>query len=161
MPTAPKTGKSKAGCLFAAGAIVLGMWLLNGPKTRPLSRQTAPLASPPLPVSSPLAAVSAQAPSYAPEPSVTVLRATRVRSAAEETRLKKYVPARVKMKQDVEFLATSPNATMPSVYGGQGKEVTVVRVNGSELVVEYSGWRATVPIWKTDFLDRVIAEAEK
>lgn len=145
---------------MAAGAVVIGIWLLNGPKTRPVSRQVAPLASP-LPTSSPLAAVSAQGPSYAPEPSVTVLRATRVRSAAEEAHLKKYVPARVKLRQDLEFRATSENATMPSVYVGQGREVNVVRVNGSELVVEYAGWQATLPISKTDFLDRVIAEVEK
>jgi hypothetical protein len=161
MPTAPKTGKGKIGCLFATGAVVLGIWLLNSPKTRPVDRQTVPLTSPPLPVSSPLAAISAQAPSYAPEPSVTVLRATRVRSAAEEARLRKYVPARVKLRQDLEFRATSENATMPSVYVGQGREVNVVRINGSELVVEQGGWQATVPVSKTDFLDRVIAETEK
>jgi hypothetical protein len=160
MPTAPKTGKGKAGCLFAGGAVVLGIWLLNSPKTRPVSRQVAPLASP-LPISSPLAALSAQASSYAPEPSATIMRATRVRSAAEQARLKKYVPTRVKLRQDLEFRATSENATMPSVYVGQGKEVNVVRVTGSELIVEYAGWQATLPISKTDFLDRVIAEVEK
>jgi hypothetical protein len=85
----------------------------------------------------------------------------RVRSAAEEARLKKYVPARVKLRQDLEFRATSENATMPSVYAGQGREVNVVRVTGSELIVEYGGWQATLPISKTDFLDRVIAEVEK
>jgi hypothetical protein len=89
------------------------------------------------------------------------MRATRVRSAAEEARLKKYVPARVKLRQDLEFRATNENATMPSVYLGQGREVNVVRVNGSELVVEHGGWQATVPVSKTDFLDRVIAETEK
>ncbi|HEV2806306.1 MAG TPA: hypothetical protein VGW57_15390 [Chthoniobacterales bacterium] len=85
----------------------------------------------------------------------------RVRSAAEEARLKKYVPARVRLRQDLEFRATNPNATIPSVYVGQGREVNVVRVNGSELIVEHGGWQATVPVSKTDFLDRVIAEAEK
>ena len=72
---------------------------------------------------------------------MTVLRATRVRSAAEEARLKKYVPARVKLRQDLEFRATSENATMSSVYVGQGREVNVVRVTGSELIVEHAGWQ--------------------
>jgi hypothetical protein len=89
------------------------------------------------------------------------MRATRVRSPAEEARLKKFIPARIKLRQDLEFRATSQNATMPSVFVGQGREVNVVRVNGSELVVEYAGWQATLPISKTDFLDRVIAEVEK
>jgi hypothetical protein len=50
---------------------------------------------------------------------------------------------------------------MPSVFVGQGREVNVVRVVGSELLVDSGGWQATIPIAKTDFLDRVIAEAEK
>jgi hypothetical protein len=90
-----------------------------------------------------------------------VLRATRVRSATEEARLKRYVPARVKLRQDLEFRATNQNATIPSVFVGQGREVNVVRINGSELVVEHGGWEATVPVSKTDFLERVIAEVEK
>jgi len=76
-------------------------------------------------------------------------------------RLKKFIPARVRLRQDLEFRATSQNATMPSVFVGQGREVNVVRINGSELVVEQGGWQAMVSISKTDFLDRVIAEAEK
>ena len=151
---------SKAGCFYAAGLTVIGLWLLSflgNVRTPTVSRQTAPSASPTLPVASPLAV----RPVPAPEPSVTIMRATRVRSAAEEARLKKFVPARVRLRQDVEFRATSPNATMPSVFVGQGREVNVVRINGSELVVEQGGWQAMVSISKTDFLDRVIAEAEK
>lgn len=163
-PITQKSRVGKVGCLSAAGLTVIAIWLLiflSNLKTPTLSRQIAKTSSVTLPVSSPLAAVSAEAPSYAPEPSVTILRATRVRSAAEEARLKKYVPARVRLRQDLEFRATSENATMPSVYVGQGREVNVVRVTGSELIVEHAGWRATVPISKTDFLDRVIAEVEK
>jgi len=152
------------GCLSAAGLTVIAIWLLSflsNLKTPTLSRQIASSPFVTLPVSSPLAAVSAQGPSYAPEPSVTVLRATRVRSAAEEAHLKKYVPARVKLRQDLEFRATNQNATIPSVFVGQGREVNVVRINGLELVVEHGGWEATVAVSKTDFLDRVIAEVEK
>src|ERR1700686_1161882 len=163
-PTTQTRGVSKAGCLYAAGLTVIGVWLLSflsKLQAPTVNRQTAPSASPTLSVSSPLAVLPVPAPTYAPEPSVTILRATRVRSAAEEASLKKYVPARVKLRQDLEFRATSQNATMPSVFVGQGREVTVVRVNGSELVVEHGGWQATVPVSKTDFLDRVIAEVEK
>lgn len=163
-PTTQKRGMSKAGCFYAAGLTVIGIWLLSflgNVRTPTVSRQTAPSASPPLPLSNPFAVRPVPAPTYAPEPSVTIMRATRVRSAAEEMRLKKFIPARVRLRQDLEFRATSQNATMPSVFVGQGREVNVVRINGSELVVEQGGWQAMVSISKTDFLDRVIAEAEK
>jgi hypothetical protein len=159
---------TKTGCLYAAGLTLIGIWLLTFLLQTPtVSQRTATSATPtPMPVANTPVTAPSQSPGIAaqqsaPEPSVPILRATRVRSPAEEARIKKYVPARVKMRQDVEFLAINQNATMPSVYGGQGKEVTVVRVTGSDLVVEYGGWRATVPTWKTDFLERVIAEAEK
>lgn len=166
MPSIPqKSGINKTGCWYAAGLALIGIWLLSflsNLQTPSASRQTAPSASPAVPVSSPFAAIPAVAPTYVPpEPSVTILRATRVRSAAEETRLKKFIPPRVRLRQDLEFRATSQNATIPSVFVGQGREVNVVRVNGSELVVEHGGWQAMVSISKTDFLDRVIAEAEK
>ena len=165
MPSTPqKSGMNKRGWWYAAGLALIGIWLLSflsDLQTPTVSRKIAPSASPAVPVSSPLAVLPAPAPTHAPEPSVTILRATRVRSAGEETRLKKFIPARVRLRQDLEFRATSQNATMPSVYVGQGREVNVLRVNGSELVVEHGGWQAMVPISKTDFLDRVIAEAEK
>jgi hypothetical protein len=163
-PTSQKRGMNKAGWLYAAGLTVIGIWLLSflsNLQTPAVTRQSAPSASPTLPVSSPLAVRPVPAPTFAPEPSVTIMRAARVRSAAEETRLKKFIPARVRLRQDLEFRATSQNATIPSVHVGQGREVNVVKVNGSELVVEHGGWQATVPVSKTDFLDRVIAEAEK
>jgi len=161
---------SKVGCFSAAGLTVVGIGVLaflTKIQTPTLSQGTAPSAAPTgkLVANTPVAALG-QAPSItaqppAPEPSVTVLRATRVRSAAEEARLKKFVPARVKLRQDLEFRATNQNATIPSVFVGQGREVNVVRINGSELVVEHGGWEATVPVPKTDFLERVIAEVEK
>jgi hypothetical protein len=158
--------KSKAGCLYAAGLTVLGVWLIsflgkvNGPTT---TTPGTSLASPPA-VASPAATVAlAPLPSSrsTPDLTTTALRATRVFSPAEEARLQKFVPPRVRLRQDVEFLATSPNVTIPSIFVGQGREVSVVRVAGPNLVVEAGGRQATVPIAKTDFLDRVIAEIEK
>jgi Protein of unknown function (DUF4236) len=157
-PPVPMPGstqsKSKAGCLYAAGLTVLGVWLISflgkgtGPTTNTSS--SAPIAVAPVASSRPT-----------PDLTTTALRATRVFSAAEEARLQKYVPPRVKLREDLELPATSANATPPLVYVGQGREVSVVRVVGSNLVVEISGRQATVPIAKTDFLERVIAEVEK
>jgi hypothetical protein len=162
--TSQKPGMGKAGWLIAAGLTLIGVWLLTflnsaqEPKARP---RIAPAASPISPVFNPPAVAPAQAPRYTPEPSVTILRATRVRSATEEARIKTFVPARVRLRQDLELRAANQNSTMPSIFVGQGREVNVVRVVGSELLVDSSGWQATVPIAKTDFLDRVIAETEK
>ncbi|MEY2484237.1 MAG: hypothetical protein QOK24_2765 [Verrucomicrobiota bacterium] len=164
MPTVPKTGMNKAGCVFAVGLTVMAIWMLtflNNLRTSTSNPHNPPSPSATLPALSPVAVFPARTPSDAPEPSVTIMRATRVRSAAEEARLRKYVPARVKLRQDLEFHATNQNATIPSVFVGQGREVNVVRINGSELVVEHGGWEATVPVSKTDFLERVIAEVEK
>jgi hypothetical protein len=164
MPTVPKTGMNKAGCVFAAGLTVMAIWVLtflSNLRTSTSNPHGPPSPSSTLPALSPVAVFPARTPSDAPEPSVTIMRATRVRSAAEEARLRKYVPARVKLRQDLEFRATSQNATIPSVFVGQGREVNVVRINGSELVVEHGGWEATVSVSKTDFLERVIAEVEK
>ncbi|MEY2484191.1 MAG: hypothetical protein QOK24_2719 [Verrucomicrobiota bacterium] len=164
-PTTQKPGISKAGCLYAAGLTVLGIWLLSFLGKTQSTSVTAPTAPSPSATRaevSPIAAlVTNVAPTSVPQSSVTVLRATRVRSPAEEARIQKYVPSRVTLKQDVEFLATTPNAAPPAYYVGQGKEVALVRVNGPNLVVGYQGRQATVPVAKTDFLDRVIAEADK
>jgi hypothetical protein len=155
---------SKAGWLYAAGLTVIGVWLLtflNSVQNPTMRQAITPTTSPTLPVSSPLALVPAQVPRYTPEPSVPILRATRVRSAIEEARIKKYVPTRVRLRQDLEFRAISQNSTKPSIFVGQGREVNVLRVAGPDLIVESSGWQAKVPIAKTDFLDRVIAEVER
>jgi hypothetical protein len=98
---------------------------------------------------------------YSPPAAAEPLRAVRVFSPAEEARIKQYVPSRVKLRQDVEFTSSNRNSTIPTMYAGQGREVSVVRVVGSDLVVDYSGRQTTVPIAKTDFLERVIAEANK
>jgi hypothetical protein len=166
MSTGSTQTKSKAGCLYAAGLTVLGVWLIsflgkvNGPTTTTPGTSLAPRPA----VASPAATVAlAPLPSSrsTPDLTTTALRATRVFSPAEEARLRKYVPPRVKLRQDVEFLSTSRNATLPSISIPRGREVSVLRVVGSNLVVEATGWQATVSIEKTDFLDRVIAEIEK
>lgn len=166
MSTGSTQTKSKAGCLYAAGLTVLGVWLIsflgkvNGPTA---STPGVSLASPPA-TASPVATVAlAPLPSSrsTPDLTTTALRATRVFSPAEEARLQKFVPPRVRLRQDVEFLATSPNVTIPSIFVGQGREVSVVRVAGANLVIEAGGRQATVPISKTDFLDRLLAEIDK
>jgi hypothetical protein len=166
MPTGSTQTKSKAGCFYAAGLTVLGVWLISflGKGTGPTTNTSRTIFASPSAIASPAATIAvAPVPSSrsTPDLTTTALRATRVFSPAEEARLQKYVPPRVKLRQDLEFTATSANVTIPSVYVGQGREVSVVRVVGSDLVVEISGRQATVPIAKTDFLERVIAEVEK
>ena len=166
MSTGSTQTKSKAGCLYAAGLTVLGVWLIsflgkvNGPTA---STPSTSLASPPA-IATPAATVAlAPVPSSrsTPDLTTTALRATRVFSPAEEARLRKYVPPRVKLRQEFEFQATSRNSTIPALSIPRGHEGSVLRVVGSNLVVEATGWQATVPIDKTDFLERVIAEVEK
>lgn len=160
--TTQKPGMSKAGWLYVAGTVVIAIWLLGvftNVKSPTLSQQTAPSPFAAKPESSPPVPSPTQAPGSTPEPSVMVLRATRVRSPAEEALIPKYVPARVTLRQDVEFRSRSRKAKTRTYYVGQGSEVAVVRVAGSTLVVEYAGRQARVPIIKTDFLDRVIAES--
>lgn len=158
--------KSKAGCFYAAGLTVLALWLLSFLSNVGTPTPSNPAASSASPVASAapaatVANVPAVAPRYTPDPTLTALRATRVFSPAEEARLQEFVPPRVKLRRDVEFSATSRNAPRPSIYLGQGREVSVVRVVGPNLVVEYAGRQSTVPISKTDFLERVIAETAK
>lgn len=165
MPTSTPT-KNKAGCLYAAGLTVLGVWLLSFLTKVSTPTATAPAtgSASPVALASPTATAAftpAPLPRSTPDLTTTALRATRVFSPAEKARLQKYIPPRVKLRQDVEFPATSRNATIPSIYIGQGREVSVVRVVGSDLVVDSAGRQATVPIAKTDFLERVIAEVEK
>ncbi len=166
-PSMPRPPMNKTKWLYAAGLAVIALWLLgllsnvNTPKAPPSVAVSSPsppviplrataVSTPPAPITTPT-----------PEPIESALRATRVRPAAEAARIQKYIPARVKLRQDVEFRATSRSATIPSVFIAQGKEVEVVMVAGQNLILQYSGRQETVPIAKTDFLERVIAEAEK
>lgn len=167
MSTAQKPAMNKAGCLYAAGAVIFVTWLVGHlssptPTTTTSSSTVAVSPSPTASVSSTVAATPPRATAvYSPPATAEPLRAVRVFSPAEEARIKHYVPPRVKLRQDTEFNSGNRNSTVPTMYAGQGREVSVVRVVGPDLVVDYAGRQATVPIAKTDFLERVIAEANK
>ena len=169
-PATPSTlprPMNKTKWLYAAGLAFIGVWLLSlvSKPSTPTAPRPAAVASPSA-TAAPLRAVAVSSPpplsTPTPEPiEAPPLRAERVRSAAETARIQTYIPATVKLRQDVEFRATHQNATIPSVFVGQGREVQVVKVAGQNLIVQYGGRQETVPIAKTDFLERVIAEAEK
>ena len=165
-PPLPPRPMNKTKWLYAAGLGFIGIWLLSlvSKPSAPTVPRPAAVASPSA-TAAPLRAVAVSSPpplsTSTPEPIEAPLRAERVRSVAETARIQAFVPATVKLRQDVEFRATHQNATIPSVFVGQGREVQVVKVVGQNLIVQYAGRQETVPIAKTDFLDRVIAEAEK
>lgn len=85
----------------------------------------------------------------------------RVRSQAETLRIQKYVPAEVTLTESLGFpmLDHGKSAGIRNIR--KDTKVKVVKVSSDKLVLEYDGSTQTAPISSTDFLERVITEAQK
>lgn len=185
-----KTKKSKsAGCLYTAGAMILGIWFLGKIATTTSPRK----ATEPLPISSLEPATTIETPTPRPKPkpgvgstvpssnqrlaasssppsmvptplpivSTPLPARPRVRSASEISRIQKYVPSEITLNQDVRFPITQGSREIGIAPVGKGARAKVVGLSADKLLLDYNGRRQTVPITVTDFVDRMIAEAEK
>jgi hypothetical protein len=86
----------------------------------------------------------------------------RIRSRAEVLRVQKFIPPEVTLTRDVEFPAMFEGKTYGVSPVRKGAAVKVLSVVGDKLDVTYNDRRRQiVPITSTDFLDRVITEAQK
>ena len=191
-PSAPMNKMTKAGCLYTAGAVILGIWFLGkiatlGPSSKPTTPTSTnvPVATPLLLKQDTLEAIkpSAQtttavrattaspAPRLAPStpgvlqtmPSATKIETPtpRLRTAVEIQRTKRFVPPEVVLTQTIGFPVMNSGREVGVGSVERGTKAKVVGMAGDKLLLDYSGRRQSVPIIYTDFLDRVIAEAEK
>jgi hypothetical protein len=85
----------------------------------------------------------------------------RIRSVEELLRIKRYVPQEVTLTSDTKVPVIVKGKEIGSAAVSQGLKTKVVGLAGERLLLEYDSRRQTVPISSTDFLERVVAEAEK
>lgn len=113
--------------------------------------------------SSASAVSSYEAPAATPIPVVAVPASPppRVRSTADTLRIQKYVPREVTLTTSVGFPVTYQGKDVGLAAVGKGLNAKVIKLSADKLVLDYNGRVQTVPLMSTDFLLRVLAEAEK
>ena len=162
-PSAPMNKMTKAGCLYTAGAVILGIWFLGKIATLgPSSKPTTPTSTN-VPVATPL--LLKQDTLEAIKPSAQTTTAVRATTASPAPRLAPSTPGVLQTMPSATKIETpTPMNSGREVGVGsveRGTKAKVVGMAGDKLLLDYSGRRQSVPIIYTDFLDRVIAEAEK
>lgn len=176
-PPMPTSQRSKtAGCLYLGGFIVLGIWLLGKvvnvgsssrqdapPTAAPVARTDQIRSATPTPPPSvdPRAARTVSPPRASLAPATVPAAKPRPRTAADIQRLQRYVPAEVTLTQPVGFPLIVKGREVGVASVEKGAKAKVQRVIGDSLQLDYQGRRQSVPIVHTDFVDRLLAEAEK
>jgi hypothetical protein len=156
--TQPKPVSGKAGCVFALVAFFVVVWLLghlNNSKLPQPSSNAFPNSS-----VTPGATQNAK-PSGQWDNGSYGRSETQSLSADTVAHIQSFVPSYVTLRRAVNFPSEGGKRRTRPYRAASGSEVAVVRVSEEHLVVKFQGRQATVLITDTDFLDRVIQEADK